>query len=49
MAAPASKWGYVWKGLLILWALLFVAGTVGEILKIPALRSVGDVKRIFLR
>ena len=49
MAAPASKWSYFWKGLLILWALLFLAGAVGEILQIPVLRDVGDVKKIFLR
>jgi hypothetical protein len=35
--------------LLVLWALLFLGGAVGEIFEVDFLREATDIKRIFLR
>jgi len=35
--------------LLVVWALLFLGGAMGEIFQIDALRRVADLKGIFLR
>jgi hypothetical protein len=37
------------KALLALWALVFVAGALGEILDLGFLRGATDVKALFLR
>ncbi len=46
MAVDREKlWKYVGRGLLILWAVLFVWGALGELLGF----DFPDIKRIFLR
>ncbi len=35
--------------LLVVWAVIFVLGAIGELFGIPFLREITDFKRVFLR
>jgi hypothetical protein len=45
-SGPLRKLGIA---LLIVWAVVFLAGAAGELLQIDGLRKATDFKRIFLR
>jgi hypothetical protein len=47
---PAPPWlRTLGLSLLVLWAVIFLLGAMGELLGIEFLREITDVKRIFLR
>ena len=49
MQASPSRCHKFVTALLVIWAVVFVAGAAGELFGIEALRELTDLKQIFLR